>query len=194
MGYKKGPVSLTWSPFGGVCPSVLKQWPFTYSLPNFWPLSHPAPRRELGLSVSCYLTCWPSRISLPLRCLGAVVKSKGLERTPPLLGTSSPLCLLRSLPTKQGMAYTSGSSWCVRRLWPVASLRSWRGGFGKSLGWLWFLSSNCWRKWEREEDCIESCLGPGGSEGREWMAGARRLEWAGLFGRNSSSYSLWACV
>lgn len=89
MSFLKGLVTLTWSPVGGVCPTACEQWPFPCSLPSFWPLPYPAPFRELGLSVFRYSTCWPPRVSLPPGCLGAVVKSEGLERTPPLLGLLS---------------------------------------------------------------------------------------------------------
>lgn len=114
---------LCWlDPNGEVYPNVFEQWPMlvSSSLPHVWPLPHPAPPRELGLSMSCYPPGWTTWESLHLRCLSAAVTFKSLERTPPL-------CLLRSLPAKQGMACISSSAWCVKGLRPAASLYFCRG-------------------------------------------------------------------
>lgn len=186
MSFLKGRLTLTWSPVGGVFPTDSDQWPCPCSLSSFWSLPHPTQRTGVISVLLLYLLT--PRISLPPRCLGSADKSEGLERTPPLLGLLSPL------PAKQGMACTSGSAWCIRGLGPVASLSYWRGGFGESFGWLWFLSSSCWRKCQRVEGWEESCPGPGVSEGSKWMVGTRMLEEIGLLGRNSSSYALWAGV
>lgn len=128
-------------PNGEVNPDVFEQWPMFVSsfLPHCWSLPHPAPPRELGLSISCHPPSWPSWVSLHLRCLGAAVMFESLEKTP-LVG-SSPFCLLCQL-NRAWLAYLAvhGVSRDLDLLpvWAPAG-----GWFGGSLDWLWFLSSRC---------------------------------------------------
>lgn len=164
-----------------------EQRPVPCSLPSFWPLPYSAPFRELGLSVFCYSTCWPPRVSLPPGCLGAVVKSEGLERTPPLLGLLSFCQLNRAWLAHLAMHGLSRDLDLLPAWVPEGE------GLGTLLVGCRSFPVSC-RKCQRQERWDESCPGPGGSEGRERLAGARRLEKIGLFGRNSSSYSLWAGV